>query len=78
MKIKIFRWRAVGPLLVLVVIAAVLWWRFADTIARHESQKHANNSLTAACGQNGYSTWLSVIASAAGQQVANSRIIASP
>ncbi len=38
-RIKIFRWRAVGPLLVLFVIACVLRWLFADTIARHESQK---------------------------------------
>ena len=36
--IKIFRWRAVGPLLVLFVVACVLWWLFADAIARRESQ----------------------------------------
>jgi uncharacterized protein (TIGR03545 family) len=47
MKIKIFRWRAVGPLLVLLVIAAVLWWLFADTIARHESQKVGTQLLGA-------------------------------
>ena len=39
MKVKIFRWRAVGPLLLLFVIAGILWWLFADTIARRESQK---------------------------------------
>lgn len=38
-RFKIFRWRAIGPLLVLFVIVAVLWWLFADTIARRESQK---------------------------------------
>jgi uncharacterized protein (TIGR03545 family) len=38
MKVKIFRWRAVGPLLLLFVIAGILWWLFADTIARRESQ----------------------------------------
>jgi len=39
MKVKIFRWRAIGPLLVLFVITGILWWLFADTIARRESQK---------------------------------------
>jgi uncharacterized protein (TIGR03545 family) len=38
-RFKIFRWRAVGPLLVLFVILAVLWWLFADTIARRETQR---------------------------------------
>ena len=36
---KAFRWKAIGPLLVLLIIAAVLWWLFADTIARRETQK---------------------------------------
>ena len=38
-RFKIFRWKAIGPLLVLLVIVAVLWWLFADTIARRETQK---------------------------------------
>ena len=38
-RFKVFRWKAIGPLLVLLIIAAVLWWLFADTIARHETQK---------------------------------------
>ncbi|HEX9216161.1 MAG TPA: TIGR03545 family protein [Gemmatimonadales bacterium] len=38
-RFKVFRWRALGPLLILFVIAAVLWWLFADTIARRETQK---------------------------------------
>ena len=38
-RFRVFRWRAIGPLLVLLVIAAVLWWLFADTIARRETQK---------------------------------------
>ena len=46
-RIKIFRWRAVGPLLVLFVIASVLWWLFADTIARHESQNIGTQLLGA-------------------------------
>ena len=46
-RLRIFRWRAIGPLLVLVVIGAVLWWLFADTIARHESQKVGTQMLGA-------------------------------
>jgi len=38
-RVKIFRWKALGPLLVLVVIVAGLWILFADTIARHTTQK---------------------------------------
>ena len=38
-RFRVFRWRAIGPLLVLLVIAAALWWLFADTIARRETQK---------------------------------------
>jgi len=47
MKVKIFRWRAVGPLLLLFVIAGILWWLFADTIARRESQKVGTQILGA-------------------------------
>lgn len=46
-RVKVFRWRAVGPLLVLLVIAAVLWWLFADTIARRETQKVGTQVLGA-------------------------------
>ncbi|HJS43912.1 MAG TPA: TIGR03545 family protein [Gemmatimonadales bacterium] len=44
---KLFRWRAIGPLLVLFVIMAVLWWLFADTIARRETQKVGTQLLGA-------------------------------
>ena len=44
---KIFRWKAVGPLLVLLVIVVVFWWVFADTIARRESQKVGTQLLGA-------------------------------
>ena len=47
MTIKIFRWRAVGPLLVHLVIAGILWWVFADTIARHQSQNVGTQMLGA-------------------------------
>jgi uncharacterized protein (TIGR03545 family) len=46
-RLKVFRWRAIGPLLVLLVILAVLWWLFADTIARRESQKVGTQLLGA-------------------------------
>jgi uncharacterized protein (TIGR03545 family) len=47
MSVKVFRWRAIGPLLVLLVITGVLWWLFADTIARRESQKVGTQVLGA-------------------------------
>lgn len=46
-RLKIFRWKAVGPLLVLVLIVIGLWWVFADTIARRESQKVGTQLLGA-------------------------------
>jgi uncharacterized protein (TIGR03545 family) len=45
--VKVFRWRAIGPLLVLLVIAGILWWLFADSIARRESQKVGTQLLGA-------------------------------
>ena len=47
MTVKIFRWRAIAPLVVLFVIAGVLWWLFADGIARRESQKVGTQMLGA-------------------------------
>jgi uncharacterized protein (TIGR03545 family) len=47
MTIKIFRWKAIGPLLVLLVIAGILWMLFADKIARHESQQVGTQILGA-------------------------------
>jgi len=46
-RIKIFRWKAVGPLLVLLVIAAILWWIFADSIARRQSEQVGTQILGA-------------------------------
>jgi len=37
----------VGPLLVLLVIGVVLWWIFADTIARHQSEQVGTQILGA-------------------------------
>src|SRR5256886_14858721 len=45
--LKVFRWRAIGPLLVLAVIAGILWPLFADTIARHETQRVGTQKLGA-------------------------------
>ena len=36
--VKIFRWKAVGPLLGFGVMLAILWWLFADPIARSTSE----------------------------------------
>lgn len=47
MSVKVFRWRAIGPLLILFVIACVLWWLFADGIARRESQRVGTQMLGA-------------------------------
>ncbi|HLZ44721.1 MAG TPA: TIGR03545 family protein [Gemmatimonadales bacterium] len=46
-RLKVFRWRAVGPLLALLVIVAILWLVFADSIARHESQRVGTQMLGA-------------------------------
>ena len=46
-RFKVFRWKAVGPLLVLFVIAVILWILFADKIARHESQQVGTQILGA-------------------------------
>ena len=46
-RVKVFRWRAVGPLLVLFVIGVVLWWLFADAIARRGSEQVGTQILGA-------------------------------
>jgi uncharacterized protein (TIGR03545 family) len=37
-RIKIFRWKAIGPLLLFFVALGVLWWLFADRIARDTTE----------------------------------------
>ncbi len=39
MSVRIFRWRAIGPLLVFLLIGGVLWWLLADRIARRSAEK---------------------------------------
>lgn len=46
-RLKIFRWRAIGPLLVLLIIVGILWVLFADTIARRETEKVGTEVLGA-------------------------------
>jgi uncharacterized protein (TIGR03545 family) len=37
--VRVFRWRAVGPLLVFAALGIVAWFLFADMIARHSAEK---------------------------------------
>jgi uncharacterized protein (TIGR03545 family) len=37
-RLRIFRWKAIGPLLLFVVALGVLWWLFADRIARDTTE----------------------------------------
>lgn len=46
-RMRVFRWRAIGPLLVLAAIVAVLWVLFADTIARRETENVGTQALGA-------------------------------
>lgn len=39
MSVRVFRWRAIGPLLLLAVLGGVLWVVFADRIARRSAEK---------------------------------------
>jgi uncharacterized protein (TIGR03545 family) len=45
MKIKIFRWKAIGPLLVLLIILGVLLWIFAEPIARDTTEEASSEFL---------------------------------
>lgn len=44
---KIFRWRAIGPLLGFAVLFAILWWLFADRIF-HETTEDVGTSVLGA------------------------------
>ncbi len=46
-RLRIFRWRAIGPLLFFVVAVAVLWWLFADRIARQTTEEVGTSVLGA-------------------------------
>lgn len=47
MSVRIFRWKAVGPLLGFAVGLAILWWLFADRVARKTSESVATSVLGA-------------------------------
>lgn len=38
MAVKVFRWKAVGPLLLFGLLLVILWWLFADRVARRTSE----------------------------------------
>lgn len=44
-KLKVFRWKAVGPLLFFALILVVLWIIFADTIARSQAESNLSETL---------------------------------
>jgi uncharacterized protein (TIGR03545 family) len=45
--VKIFRWRAIGPLLLFFIGLGVLWWLFADRIARQTAEEVGTSLLGA-------------------------------
>ncbi|MGH7530393.1 MAG: hypothetical protein ACREMN_08440, partial [Gemmatimonadales bacterium] len=47
MTVRVFRWRAVGLLLVLLVIGGILWLLFADAIVERETEKVGTQVLGA-------------------------------
>ncbi len=44
-RFKLFRWKAVGPLLLFLVLLIVLWVIFADTIARQQVESNLSETL---------------------------------
>jgi uncharacterized protein (TIGR03545 family) len=44
-RFKIFRWKAIGPLLLFLLILVVLWIIFADTIARTQAEDELSSTL---------------------------------
>lgn len=44
-KFKIFRWKAVGPLLLFLVLLVVLWIIFADRIVRSQAESNLSETL---------------------------------
>ena len=45
MKVKIFRWKAIGPLLLLFVLLGVLVWIFAEPVARQTTEEAGSELL---------------------------------
>lgn len=44
-RFKVFRWKAVGPLLLFLVLLVVLWIIFADRIVRNEAESNLSETL---------------------------------
>lgn len=44
-RFKVFRWKAVGPLLLFLVLLVVLWILFADRIARTQAESNLSETL---------------------------------
>ena len=45
MNVKIFRWKAIGPLLLLFVILGMLMWIFAEPVARQTTEEASSELL---------------------------------
>ncbi|HWB40477.1 MAG TPA: hypothetical protein VG500_04415, partial [Gemmatimonadales bacterium] len=45
MAVKIFRWKAIAPLLVLLVLIAVLLWLFAEPVAKETAEEVSTELL---------------------------------
>jgi hypothetical protein len=45
MKVKIFRWKAIGPLLLLFILLGVLVWIFAEPVARQTTEEASSELL---------------------------------
>jgi uncharacterized protein (TIGR03545 family) len=45
MKVKIFRWKAIGPLLLLFILLGVLVWIFAEPVARQTAEEASSELL---------------------------------
>lgn len=44
-RFKVFRWRAIGPLILCLILLGILWALFADTLARREAQADLEDLL---------------------------------
>src|SRR5919199_2496248 len=45
MRVKVFRWKAIGPLLLFLVLLALLVWIFAEPIARETTEEASTELL---------------------------------
>src|SRR5262249_21327016 len=44
-KFKIFRWKAIGPLLFFLLLLVILWIVFADSFARSQAESNLSETL---------------------------------